>query len=384
MSNWYTIIARDVSKIPEAIKHFETELQSARYEIKIKGNVEKQSADLPGVVENRFHQLQEIEAILEYLNIELRRLRSKFFKKYLENYQRALSSRDVEKYVDGEAVPSSYEQIADVEEYTEDYLVVGESYRYSIMAKADENMSEPTEEVPVTPEFPEFDVTVSASDDYNNLLISWTDACEYESGYQIEIENDLGDFEHIYTMHTDSDDTIGFSQDSTAFSYPYTPDDFEEKTFRVVSFSEVSNNYSSTPGTGDWEGFPIIGELNNMSLFSGESSDQIQIIYDSNYPVFLSVSSDDIDVNMVSNNSFVVDATSASLGNKEITVSAISNETNLVFDTQKFTCTVTGNLSNQYMDENSSLDLDLSQYIPEDFIEQGQLTVQVEIQDHEP
>jgi hypothetical protein len=25
------------------------------------------------------------------------------FKKYLENYQRALSSRDVEKYVDGEA-----------------------------------------------------------------------------------------------------------------------------------------------------------------------------------------------------------------------------------------------------------------------------------------
>ena len=111
MSNWYTIIARDVSKIPEAIKHFETELQSARYEIKIKVNVEKQSADLPGVVENRFHQLQEIEAILEYLNIELRRLRSKFFKKYLENYQRALSSRDVEKYVDGEPDVVDYEKI---------------------------------------------------------------------------------------------------------------------------------------------------------------------------------------------------------------------------------------------------------------------------------
>ena len=111
MSNWYTIISRDVGKIPEAIQHFETELQSARYEIKIKGNVEKQSAELPGVVENRFHQLQEIEAILEYLNIELRRLRSKFFKKYLENYQRALSSRDVEKYVDGEPDVVDYEKI---------------------------------------------------------------------------------------------------------------------------------------------------------------------------------------------------------------------------------------------------------------------------------
>ena len=111
MSNWYTIISRDVGKIPEAIQHFETELQSARYEIKIKGSVEKQSAELPGVVENRFHQLQEIEAILEYLNIELRRLRSKFFKKYLENYQRALSSRAVEKYVDGEPDVVDYEKI---------------------------------------------------------------------------------------------------------------------------------------------------------------------------------------------------------------------------------------------------------------------------------
>ena len=55
--------------------------------------------------------MQELEAILEYLNIELRRLRSTFFKKYLENYQRALSSRDVEKYVDGEADVVDMEKI---------------------------------------------------------------------------------------------------------------------------------------------------------------------------------------------------------------------------------------------------------------------------------
>jgi hypothetical protein len=38
-------------------------------------------------------------------------LRSSYFKKYLENYQRALSSRDVEKYVDGEADVVDYEKI---------------------------------------------------------------------------------------------------------------------------------------------------------------------------------------------------------------------------------------------------------------------------------
>ena len=108
---WYSEISRDVSKIPDAVQYFETELTQARTECKLVGNVEKSAAAMPGIVEHRFNQLQEIEAILNYLNIELRRLRSSYFKKYLENYQRALSSRDVEKYVDGEADVVDYEKI---------------------------------------------------------------------------------------------------------------------------------------------------------------------------------------------------------------------------------------------------------------------------------
>ena len=108
---WYSEISRDVSKIPDAVAHFERELVDARVEVKLKGNVERAAAEMPGIVEHRFNQLQEIEAILNYLNIELRRLRSSYFKKYLENYQRALSSRDVEKYVDGEADVVDYEKI---------------------------------------------------------------------------------------------------------------------------------------------------------------------------------------------------------------------------------------------------------------------------------
>tara|TARA_B100000900_G_scaffold412182_1_gene433443 strand:+ start:1513 stop:1968 length:456 start_codon:yes stop_codon:yes gene_type:complete len=108
---WYSEVSRDVGKIPEAIKHYESELVDARKEVKLVGNVEKASAAMPGIVEHRFNQLQEIEAILHYMNIELRRLRSSYFKKYLENYQRALSSRDVEKYVDGEADVVDYEKI---------------------------------------------------------------------------------------------------------------------------------------------------------------------------------------------------------------------------------------------------------------------------------
>ena len=108
---WYSRVTRDISQIPAAIQYFETELLTAKSEVKISGSIEKAAAAMPGIVEHRFNQLQEIEAILEYLNIELRKLRSKFFKKYLENYQRALSSRDVEKYVDGEQDVCDYETI---------------------------------------------------------------------------------------------------------------------------------------------------------------------------------------------------------------------------------------------------------------------------------
>ena len=108
---WYSEVARDIGKIPDAILHFETELRDAKLECKVKGNVEKLAAELPGIVEHRFNQLQEIEAILNYLNIELRKLRSSYFKKYLENYQRALSSRDVDKYVDGELDVVDFEKI---------------------------------------------------------------------------------------------------------------------------------------------------------------------------------------------------------------------------------------------------------------------------------
>jgi len=100
--SWYNKVSRDVKLIPDCIKFFEDELLQAKKECGIWGNLEKASASMPGIVEQRFNQLQEIEAILEYLNIEKRRLRSKVFKRFLENYNKVLSSRDADKYVDGE------------------------------------------------------------------------------------------------------------------------------------------------------------------------------------------------------------------------------------------------------------------------------------------
>jgi hypothetical protein len=108
---WYSKVSKDISKLDDCISFYESEHLAAKKECFIVGNLEKAAADLPGIIENRYSQLQDIEAILEYLNIELKQLRSYHFKKYLEHYARQLSSRDCEKYVEGEADVADFEKI---------------------------------------------------------------------------------------------------------------------------------------------------------------------------------------------------------------------------------------------------------------------------------
>lgn len=100
--NWYTRISHDLAVIPDFISHYENELISSKVDVRVSGLVERQIAALPGITEHRFNQLQEVEAVLNLLNIKLRKIRRGHFQKYLEKYARALTSRDAEKYVDGE------------------------------------------------------------------------------------------------------------------------------------------------------------------------------------------------------------------------------------------------------------------------------------------
>lgn len=108
---WYNKVVADLGNIPDFINYYENELLNAKYDCGVKGNLEKNIAGLPGITEHRFNQLQEIEAVLNYLNIQLRKIRKKHFQKYLENYNRALTSRDAEKYVDGEDEVIDFETI---------------------------------------------------------------------------------------------------------------------------------------------------------------------------------------------------------------------------------------------------------------------------------
>jgi len=108
---WYNRVTNDLSCLPDFIAYYDKELAEAKKEVSVYGNVEKNIASLPGITELRFNQLQEVEAILNFLNIQLKKIRRKYFQLYLEGYNRALSARDAEKYTDGEEEVTDYESL---------------------------------------------------------------------------------------------------------------------------------------------------------------------------------------------------------------------------------------------------------------------------------
>jgi len=99
---WYNKIVDDMGLLPDAIDWFQKQLETSWVEAKIVGSIEKAAQELSGIMAYRFGQLQEVEAILKHLNIRYDKMRSDHYRKYLERYQRELTDRSIEKYIDGE------------------------------------------------------------------------------------------------------------------------------------------------------------------------------------------------------------------------------------------------------------------------------------------
>lgn len=84
------------------IEHYLGELDTAHQETRILGSLERNNQQLPGQVAYRFDQLQELESVLKFLNVKYDKMRSDHYRRYLERYNRELSDRSIEKYIDGE------------------------------------------------------------------------------------------------------------------------------------------------------------------------------------------------------------------------------------------------------------------------------------------
>jgi hypothetical protein len=99
---WYNRVVDDMAMLPDAIDWYQHQLEGSWVEAKIVVGIERAAQELSGIMAYRFGQLQEVEAILKHLNIKYDKLRSDHYRRYLERYQRELTDRSIEKYIDGE------------------------------------------------------------------------------------------------------------------------------------------------------------------------------------------------------------------------------------------------------------------------------------------
>lgn len=122
MAGWYNKVKDNLANVVDAISYYEKELNDARWDPSIKGNLEKNIREIPGLVAYRFAQLQEVDAILEHLNIMLRTILRKNYRKYLEHYNKVLSSRDAEKFAEGDA------EYVDMEHIVNEFALIRNKY----------------------------------------------------------------------------------------------------------------------------------------------------------------------------------------------------------------------------------------------------------------
>lgn len=100
--NWLNIIKNDKSKVDDFIALYTKEYEEAKNDIKITGNLIGVAQKMPMLFEKRYAQFEDINSIVDLLETDLKQIRSKHFRTYNEHYARTLSSRDIEKYIDGE------------------------------------------------------------------------------------------------------------------------------------------------------------------------------------------------------------------------------------------------------------------------------------------
>jgi len=76
MAEWYVRISRadNFDEIPDFWDYYQQEFEKARDDAALFGSIEQASQKLPGQTLKCWVQLQDIESVLEYLNIQRRRL----------------------------------------------------------------------------------------------------------------------------------------------------------------------------------------------------------------------------------------------------------------------------------------------------------------------
>jgi dTDP-4-amino-4,6-dideoxygalactose transaminase len=106
MTSWYAKVILDIDAISEACEYFETQYLVGTREADISTlrgqRIDEVAKQLPGMVGYRYRQLQELEAIIGFLQIRELAIKGSRRKHYLEHYNRTLTPTTAEKFVEAD------------------------------------------------------------------------------------------------------------------------------------------------------------------------------------------------------------------------------------------------------------------------------------------
>lgn len=95
-------VETDFLPLAEAIAFFEDEAADGIKDLTPVGRLWDTAKKIPGLMAFRYTQLQEIEAILEYVTMRANRKHAEHKRRYMENYNRTLSEKAAGEYASTE------------------------------------------------------------------------------------------------------------------------------------------------------------------------------------------------------------------------------------------------------------------------------------------
>lgn len=103
MARWYSRVTNDPSDLVtllKCIEYFDAQYAEAQAELKPSGNISAWCTRIPGMVEYRYGQLQEVEAILAFYERRAAKVKLEKKRGFLEHYNRQLTDRQADQYAE--------------------------------------------------------------------------------------------------------------------------------------------------------------------------------------------------------------------------------------------------------------------------------------------
>lgn len=116
--------------LPNVLEQYENELLNADDNLRLKGKtIQVANRENPTWKSYYDQRKAELKTLVEYLEVQVKRVRGRLYRQYNEKYSRELDHRAIEKYIDNEdAVLRTTEVLLEVKELYEKYQSIVEAF----------------------------------------------------------------------------------------------------------------------------------------------------------------------------------------------------------------------------------------------------------------